>query len=334
MLGRFNSASLTRKIKIDVPIGGAKTYRPMKVFVTGGTGAIGRHAVIALIEAGHTVSALSRSAEKADDLRRVGATPLAVSLFDRVALTSAFRGHEAVVNLATALPSMADFPKRSAWTENNRIRGDGAATVVDAALGAEVPLLVQESVSMIYRDGGRRWIDEAWPVDDYPAARSNLAAETNTKRFARAGGTGIVLRFGWFYGPGATHSEQLFRLARHFGLCPLLGDPDGYVSSIHVADAGRAVEAALRICTGVYNVVDDVALTKRAYADAIAAAAGREHYLRFPGRLALIMGDRLTSLTRSLRVSNARLKILSGWAPIYSNAKDGWRAVADSLVKV
>jgi nucleoside-diphosphate-sugar epimerase len=71
-------------------------------------------------------------------------------------------------------------------------------------------------------------------------ARGNLAAEANAHRFWEAGGTGIVVRFGWFYGPGAAHSERLFALARrHLGL--VLGPPDSYVSSIHVADAAAAV---------------------------------------------------------------------------------------------
>ena len=303
----------------------------MRVFVTGGTGAIGRHAVPALLAAGHQVSALARTAEKAERLRRWGAVPVHVSLFDRPVLVGAFRDHNAVANLATALPATADFHKASAWAENTRIRGEGAATVANAALDAGVPRLLQESVSMIYRDGGERWIDETWPTDDFPATRSNLAAETSANRFATAGGNGIVLRFGWFYGPGATHSEELLALARRWRLCAVLGGPKGYPSSIHVADAGRAVEAALTIPAGIYNVVDDEPLTKRGYADALAAAAGRKWCLRVPGRLAVLLGNGLTSLTRSLRVSNTRLKSASGWEPAYVSAREGWMAMTSGM---
>jgi hypothetical protein len=77
--------------------------------------------------------------------------------------------------------------------------------------------------------------------------------------------------------------------------------------------------------------VDDEPLTKRAYADALAAAAGRRVCLRVPGRLALLLGDRTTSLTRSLRVSNARFRTASGWAPMYPSARDGWIATAEAL---
>lgn len=81
----------------------------MRVFVTGGTGAIGGYAVPALTGAGYSVTALARSDAKADVLGAQGATPLRVSLFDRDALKAAFANHDAVVNLATALPSTATF---------------------------------------------------------------------------------------------------------------------------------------------------------------------------------------------------------------------------------
>ncbi|MEL7210648.1 MAG: NAD(P)H-binding protein, partial [Actinomycetota bacterium] len=74
----------------------------MKVFVTGGTGAIGVPALRALVGAGHDVAALARSPEKADLVRGLGAEPVEVSLFDRDGLTEAFVAGMAVARLATA----------------------------------------------------------------------------------------------------------------------------------------------------------------------------------------------------------------------------------------
>jgi uncharacterized protein YbjT (DUF2867 family) len=76
----------------------------MRVFVTGGTGAVGRHAIPALVQHGHTVTALARTPNKAAVLAAQGATAVAVSLFDPSALTAVFAGQDAVVNLATAIP--------------------------------------------------------------------------------------------------------------------------------------------------------------------------------------------------------------------------------------
>jgi nucleoside-diphosphate-sugar epimerase len=303
----------------------------MKVFVAGGTGAVGAHAVPALVQQGHMVTALARTPEKAAMLTAQGATPVVgLSLFDRSALAAAFTGHDVVINLATAIPPMRRWMSAKVWQVNDRVRIEGSAAVVDAALAADVGRVVQESVSMLYRDQGACWVDEDAPIDHYPMARGNLAAEANAHRFSQAGGTGVVVRFGWFYGPGAAHSEQLLALARrHLGL--VLGPPDSYVSSIHVADAAAAVAAAMHAPAGTFNVVDDEPLTKREYAQVLARAAGTVLWLRGPGRVALLFGDRLTSLTRSLRVSNARLRTATGWAPRYPSAREGWIATATAL---
>ncbi|MGP4097459.1 NAD-dependent epimerase/dehydratase family protein [Nonomuraea sp. KM90] len=304
----------------------------MRVFVTGGTGAIGGHAVPALVAAGHGVTALARTPAKAAALERQGATALTgVSLFDRAGLAAAFAGHDAVVNLATAIPSMSRFMSARAMRDNLRVRVEGSAAVADAALDAGLGRVVQESVSMLYRDQGDRWIDEDSPVDHYPLTRGNFAAEANACRFAATGGgAAVILRLGWFLGPGAEHSEQLFAQARHH-VGMILGHPAGYVSSIHLSDAASAVVAALGAPGGTYNVVDDEPLTKRAYANAVARAARTRPWVRGPGRAAYLLGDRLTSLTRSLRVSNARFRKETGWAPRYPSAREGWLATARSL---
>jgi nucleoside-diphosphate-sugar epimerase len=251
-------------------------------------------------------------------------------MFDQVDLRESFRGHEAVVNLATSMPSTATFIFRRAWAATERVRIEGSAAVVDAALTAGVTRLLQEPVSMVYPDRGGQWIDENVPPDSYPNAKGNLTAEASTARFAEAGGTGVVLRLGLFYGPGARHSEQFLAMARHH-VVPVMGDPGSYVSSIHVADGGTAVAAALQVPGGVYNVVDDVPLTKRQYAHALAEAAGQRPWLQGPGRLGLLLGDRLTSLTRSLRVSNRRFRQASGWVPRYPSAPEGWIATARAI---
>lgn len=302
----------------------------MKVFVTGGTGAIGQHAVPALIEAGHSVTALARTPSKADELRAQGADPVTVSIFDTSALTRAFSGHDAVVNLATAQPPTTMFLFSRAWRDTERIRSEGSAAVVDASLAAGVGRLVQESVSMVYPARGSAWIDESVPPQRYLRSHGNLAAEQSAMRFTKEGGSGVVLRLGFFYGPGARHAEQLLALAR-WHITPVLGPPDTYLSSIHVADGGRGVASALEVPAGIYNVVDDEPLTKRDYAAAISDAAGKKGWIRGPGRLALLAGDRSSSLTRSFRVSNRRFKEASGWAPNYPNARVGWVATAEAL---
>jgi nucleoside-diphosphate-sugar epimerase len=104
--------------------------------------------------------------------------------------------------------------------------------------------------------------------------------------------------------------------------------PDTYLSSIYLTDAAAAVVAAIEAPAGIYNIVDDEPLTKRDYARAVARAVRTRPWLWMPGRAALLGGHRLTSLTRSLRVSNKRFRAVTGWAPRYPNAEGAWQAMA------
>jgi nucleoside-diphosphate-sugar epimerase len=299
----------------------------MRIFITGGTGAIGGYTVPALVTAGHSVSALARSSAKAGVLEKQGATPVMVSLFDRDALAAAFADHDAVVNLASALPSTRTFLRQSAWKGCEQVRIQGSAAVVDAAQAAGVPRLIQESVVMLYNDGGSDWIDEDHPVDHYPITTGNHGAEANARWFAQSGGTATILRFGVFYGCGAAHSEQILKLAqRHIGF--VSGPPNSFTSSIYLGDAASAVAAALEGPGGLYNIVDDQPVTKAEYAQACSHAAQARPWVSGPGRIGLLLGDRLTSLTRSLRVSNHRFKAATGWQPQFPSMHGGYEAMA------
>ncbi|WP_409429461.1 NAD-dependent epimerase/dehydratase family protein [Mycobacterium sp. SMC-11] len=299
----------------------------MRVFITGGTGAIGGHTIPALIAAGHEVTAMVRDDAKASVVTGQGATPIQVSLFDRDALSKAFRGHDAVVNMASALPPPQRFVLKSAWEQCHRIRTEGSAAVVAAAHAAGVSRVVQESVAMLYRDGADRWLDEDCPVDHYPISTGNHAAEASARRFAETGGDAVILRFGLFYGPGAAHSEQIMDIARRH-VAFQAGRRDSYMSSIYLTDAASAVVAALTCAAGTYNVVDDEPVTKSQNTQALADSAGVRPWITGPGQLALLLGDRTTSMTRSLRVSNKRFREATGWAPRYRSVREGYLAMA------
>jgi len=298
----------------------------MKVYVTGGTGAIGRYVVPALVRAGHEVHALARSDDKAAWLEQAGAVPSRVSLFDVAALTAAFEGQDAVANLATAIPPTKRAMKASAWAMNTRIRTEGSTAVTGAALAAGVPRLIQESIAFTYPDSGDEWVDESMPLSAPPGIDAVEVAEANAQRFRDAGRTGVVLRFGFFYGPQSAHSDELLRLARrHIG--PVVGRPSGYISSIHLDDAAAAVVVALDAPAGTYNVVDDEPLTKKAYAQAVGAAVGKRPWLYLPGRFAALGGRSTSVLTRSLRVRNQRFVDATGWQPRHPSAREGWLAM-------
>lgn len=295
----------------------------MKVLVTGATGVVGRHLVPRLIELGHGVTAVGRSPEKRAALEKLGARAVDLDMFDVDSARRSFEGIDTVVNLATHMPPTTFKTLfRSQWRENDHIRRDGSATLVDAALAAGVQRFIQESFAPIYEDHGDHWIDESWNSRPVSYNRTVLDAENSTKRFTSKGGVGIVLRFAWFYGPDAFLGEMADVVKR--GWCPIPGRSDAYWSSLAHEDAASAVLAALGIPAGVYNVCDDVPLTRREVADAFASALDVKSPKLMPPWIRKL-GGLVEMMGRSARMSNAKLKAASGWKPKWVSARTGLR---------
>jgi nucleoside-diphosphate-sugar epimerase len=161
---------------------------------------------------------------------------------------------------------------------------------------------------------------------------SVLDAERETARLTEAGGRGVVLRFATFYGAEADSTRDTVRLARR-RLLPVIGDPERFMSSIHVDDAARAVVAALEAPAGIYNVADDEPLRFREYVGAVTGAFGLPPAWRAPRPLAgLLLGAPASLMLRSQRVANKLFKSITGWAPRHVSARDGWRAIAAGAV--
>jgi 2-alkyl-3-oxoalkanoate reductase len=299
----------------------------MCIFVSGATGVLGRRVVPLLLEAGHEVIAVGRTPEKRRLLEQRGARAVDVDLFDAAAVRRAIEGAEVICNLATAVPPGIRAFLPLSWRAMDRVRRQVSANLVDAALDAgTVQRVIQESFAPIYADGGDAWLDESSVVRPAPYNRSVLDAEANAERFTRAGRVGVVLRFGWLYGPGDAFTLQLVDGVRR-GWFVLLGPPDGYFSWAAHDDAARAVVAALGVPAGAYNVVEDEPLRRRDLANGIARLLGVPRPRLLPRWVARYGGSVVETFARSVRISNRKLKGASGWAPRYPTILDGLEAV-------
>jgi nucleoside-diphosphate-sugar epimerase len=301
----------------------------MRVFVAGATGVLGRRAVVRLVAARHEVTAIARTPEKAAWLESAGAHAVSVSLFDPDALRTAIAGHDAVVNIATKIPPLAQMTRFSAWAENERIRREGSTNLVDAAIAARATVYVQESLAFVYGEHGDTEIDaaRAEPITGFPVDATNVA-EANVARFSAQGGRGVVLRFGRFYAPDSDQNRAFVRVAR-LGVNPDAGPPDSYAPMIDVDDAAAAVVAALDAPAGVYDIVDDVPLTRRDQAVALAHAVGRRRLWRVPS--VLLPKMMRSYLTASQRVSNRRFRDATPWRPASPSAREGLPKVVREL---
>ncbi len=299
----------------------------MRIFLTGATGVIGRRVAPLLLQRGHVVTAIGRSPAKREALERAGARAVDVDLFDGQGLARALAGHDVVLNLATHIPpSTTRMLMRWEWRENDRVRSLGSATLVDAALTAGVERFVQESFAPIYVDNADAWIDEQDPVKPVAYNRSVLDAERSAARFSQRGGSGVVLRFAGFYGPDAFHIREMLGTMRK-GWAPIPGAADAFLSSVSHDDAASAVLAALDVPAGIYNVSEDEPLRRREWVDAFADAFGIARPKLLP-RWISHLGSLPELLSRSVRISNRRLRSVSSWTPRYPSVREGFRAIA------
>jgi nucleoside-diphosphate-sugar epimerase len=302
----------------------------MRIFIAGATGVVGRRVVPALLDAGHGVTAVARTADQRARLEARGAQGVTVSLFDPDALARVVRGHDVVINLATHIPPMSRLFLPGAWRENDRLRRDGAANLVGAAIAARAGRFIQESFAPIYPDRGAQWVDESTPLSPVRYNRSVADAEASAMRFTSGDRAGVVLRFAGFYGPDAEQLVDMMRYVRK-GRSPLPGAEDAYISSVSHDDAATAVVAALDAPAGVYNVTDDEPVTHRAYVGAIACALGVPVPALLPRWVTLLMGSLGEMASRSERISNRRLREATGWAPAVASVRDGIPPCVDAI---
>ena len=298
----------------------------MKVFVAGATGVLGRATIPRLVTAGHEVRGAARSAEKADQLRGQGAEPVTVDLFDLASLRVAVDGCQGVIHMATNIPPLTKAWKGTAWSTNDRLRREGTQAIADVCRDAGVEVLVKETVSFFYADGGDRWIDEDWPVERSPFSAASLDAENITLAFTGDRRRGVVLRFGLFYSHDARGLEESLKTAR-LGFGPMIGSASGYRASIHVDDAATAVVASLGAPAGVYNVADEP-ITNGEWNGAFAAAFGFKKLRATPAPAMKLGGRKLSVLGASRRIDSTRFREATGWTPVYRDAKVGLQAVA------
>jgi nucleoside-diphosphate-sugar epimerase len=306
----------------------------VKVFVAGASGVMGRPLVRQLVAAGHEVTGTTRREERAEEIRAAGATAAVCDALDANALVEAVAAAspEVVVHALTALPQRIDWKADDPLGPTNRIRIEGTRNLVAAARAVGARRLIAESVAFLYAPQGDWVKDEEAPLfsgapDPFGRAVDALADLERQVREAE-GVEGLVLRFGWFYGPGtsfAANGSQAEEVRRR--RFPIVGRGTGPFSFVHVEDvAGAALAALDRGAPGAYNVVDDDPAPMGEWLPVYAEALGAKPPLRVPVWLArLIAGKALTVNAVGLRgAGNAKAKHELGWQPRYPSWRQGF----------
>ena len=215
----------------------------MRIFVAGAAGAMGRQLVPMLVAAGHEVTGTTRSLDRAGWLTDAGASPALLDALDADAVRAALRvaRPEVVINQLTDLSRGFDADDLVA---TGRLRRVGTRALVDGALEVGARRVVSQSGAWLYAEGPVPHTEAdalRTPTDRPQDASLRGILELEPMTLDTAGLEGVVLRYGYFYGPGTSYPTA----------------DDAPRPRVAVEDAARATALALTATAGIYNVLDD-----------------------------------------------------------------------------
>jgi nucleoside-diphosphate-sugar epimerase len=307
--------------------------KTMRVFVAGGTGVLGRRLVPQLVAAGHEVTATTTSPAKLGMLAELGAKGVVMDGLDAASVGAAVAtaSPDTIVHEMTAINPVhagkPDFKHMDRWfAQTIRLRTEGTDHLLAAADASGVDHVVAQGYASwngLRGDGPVRTEDD--PLDlleGTPAHTGALAMQHLEDAVLKA--DGAVLRYGGFYGPGATDDQVEMVRKRQF---PLVGDGGGYLSWIHLDDAARATVLAVeQHARGVFNIVDDEPAPASEWLPHLAACAGARKPRRVPVWLARLLAGpvAVAMMTEGRGFSNAKAKRELGWELRYPSWRQGF----------
>jgi nucleoside-diphosphate-sugar epimerase len=308
----------------------------MRVFLAGASGVIGPVLVPMLVKDGHQVSAMTRTPGKIDALEAMGADPVLCDVYDAERLRAAVVAArpEVVISHLTDLPQKFNPRKmKEAYARNDRVRGEGSRNLIAAAEAAGARRFLWQTVSFMTKPAGPPVLDEAAPLwTDAPGpVAGSIRLHEGMERLITGNPNveGIVLRFGFWYGPRtgfASHGTiaNAVRKRRY----PIVGDGGAMSQFVHVDDVAEATIAAMtRGAPGVYNITDDDPAPMREWLPEYAKALGAKPPWHVPVWLAkLLVGEFMAAQATSMRgASNEKAKRELDWKPKYSSWREGFQ---------
>jgi nucleoside-diphosphate-sugar epimerase len=277
----------------------------MKVLITGATGYLGAAVSHRLLEAGHQVRGMARSAAGLQALAAAGVEPVRGDLSDPIGLRAAADAVDAVIETASAdhAESTAVLAEYSVQTGKRFVRTSGVAVYTELTDG--------ETSDVVHREG-----EEFTPI---PLLSHRYDQDLSVLAAAGGGGDTVVLRPGMVYGQGA--SEQLpvlLRAALRDGVSRYVGRGLNRYPTAFLDDVAQAYLLALELAPAgsEYNL-GSAECELRRIAEGIATLFGQ-------GEAVSTTVDELTqaigplyalSFSSNVRVSSDKARAELGWDP-------------------
>jgi nucleoside-diphosphate-sugar epimerase len=277
---------------------------------------------------------MTRREDAAARIRAAGAEAAVCDVYDTEALQRSIAAArpDVVIHQLTALPARIDPRRADTYPATNRLRTEGTANLIAAARAAGARRFISQSIAFIYASVGPRVVDETAPVargmPGHLGAGIDAVLEGERQVLELDDLEGLVLRYGYFYGPGTsfasdgTMAEDVRK--RRF---PIIGSGDGRLSFVHVDDAAAATVAACeRGEPGIYNICDNEPAPMREWIPIYAESIGAKRPLRVPRWIARLVAGRVVArmATEIRGASNAKAKRELEWQPLHSSWRQGF----------
>jgi nucleoside-diphosphate-sugar epimerase len=281
----------------------------MRVFVTGANGWVGSALVPELVAAGHKVTGLVRSEQKAEALRAMGGEPLLGSLADLETLKRAASDSDGVIHLAFGL----DFSKIVELAKEDRRAIEAFGEVY---AGADRPIIITSGLGLLPA-GGK--FTEDMPLAPINPAFPRASEQTAFAIAAKGVGATWVRLPRSVHGVGERHGfvPMLASVAREKGVSAYIGDGQNLWPSVHRLDASRVYRLALEQGAqgGPFHAVADEGVPFRQIAEAIGAQRGVPTISISPEEAGGHFGWMAMFVAGNGPASSAQTKARLGWVP-------------------
>jgi nucleoside-diphosphate-sugar epimerase len=316
---------------------------PLKIFIAGATGFIGRHLIKAFQAQGHEVYGLARDSGRGKILENLGCRPIIGNLLTNGPWERAIENFDVAIG-CTKPGKRGQAPAPAQVPELLKSHTDACAHLIHAVHDAKLRGVILTFGVLAYGDHGEEWVDEG--TEFQPVGYSRFTGPARKSLAYLAESRRVKATFvapGWVYGNGSWLKEQLLPQMAE-GRANIVGTGDNYMSFIHAEDLAEAyVLAAEQIGYAlpsdelpqmqVINLVDDEPITQKDWISSVSRAVGKPS----PGAISVeesvkAAGELWTeSITCSVRVKNEYAKNTLAWKLQFPTVKAGLPAALAAI---
>jgi nucleoside-diphosphate-sugar epimerase len=319
---------------------------PLKIFIAGGSGFIGRHLIKAFRAHGHEVYGLARDRGRGKILEGLGCAPIVGNLLTNGPWERAIEKFDVAIG-CTRPGKRDEWPAVGQIPELLKSHTDACSHLIQATHDSKLRGVILTFGVLCYGDHGEEWVDEDTPFEQ-PVGFGRIFGPARHALEHLAGSNRVRATFmvpGWVYSSTGWFKDNVLP-AMDQGQARIGGGGENYMSFVHGDDLAEAYVLAAeelgyappsedRPVTQVLNVVDDEPVKQKDFFTAIAKASGkpvpssasREEFAKQTSELWM------ESFCCSGRVKNEKIKAALGWKLRYPTVREGVPAVLDAIKK-